>query len=79
MTGIRRRLSIDRRGLYQGIWGSSCGLAFLLGPALGGLIYERLGSGMLWGPVFLLGVGISIAYLGLARVAQRRAPAAASP
>jgi MFS family permease len=61
------------RGLYQGIWGSSWGLAFLVGPALGGLVFEHLGSGVLWTSILVLGVAISIAYLGLARVARRRA------
>ena len=64
------------RGLYQGIWGSSWGLAFLLGPALGGLVYERLGSGALWSGILVLGAAIAVGYLGLAVAARRRAVAA---
>src|SRR3954452_4164922 len=33
---------VSLRGLYQGLWGSAWGLAFFLGPALGGLIFDRL-------------------------------------
>ena len=64
------------RGLYQGIWGSSWGLAFFLGPTLGGLVFERLGGDALWAILFALGVGVAIAYLGLSVLAGRRARAA---
>ena len=57
------------RGLYQGIWGSSWGIAFLVGPALGGLVYERLGSATLWTMIFALGVGLCFSYLALSRIA----------
>lgn len=60
------------RGLYQGIWGSSWGLAFLVGPALGGLVFEHFGSGALWTAILVLGIAISIAYFGLAVIARRR-------
>jgi MFS family permease len=60
------------RGLYQGIWGSSWGLAFFLGPALGGLVYENLGAGALWTSLFALGVFLFCAYLALSTVARRR-------
>jgi MFS family permease len=60
------------RGLYQGIWGSSWGLAFFLGPALGGLAYERLGPTAMWGTTFLLGLVIAAGYLGLSAVARGR-------
>jgi MFS family permease len=65
------------RGLYQGIWGSSWGLAFFIGPALGGLVYEELGSGTLWTATFALGIGLCVAYLALSVPAARRARAAA--
>jgi MFS family permease len=64
------------RGLYQGMWGSSWGLAFFLGPTLGGLVFERLGGDALWAILFALGVGVAIAYLGLSVLAGRRARAA---
>jgi MFS family permease len=65
------------RGLYQGIWGSSWGLAFFIGPVVGGLIYEQLGSGTLWTATFLLGIGLCVSYLALSFPAARRAEAAA--
>jgi MFS family permease len=65
------------RGLYQGIFGSSFGLAFFLGPTLGGLAFEHLGQDALWTIAFGLGVAVALAYLGLSVVAGRRvAPAA---
>lgn len=66
------------RGLYQGIWGSSWGLAFFLGPALGGLVYEHLGSTTLWSIAFAIGVALSVSYLVLGSLSRRRVrPAAA--
>jgi MFS family permease len=65
------------RGLYQGMWGSSWGLAFFLGPALGGLAYQELGSIGFWSMAFVLGGVIAVSYLGLSVVARRRISAAA--
>ena len=65
------------RGMYQGIWGSSWGLAFFIGPALGGLVYERLGSATLWTATFALGIALCLSYLALSIPAARRAKAAA--
>lgn len=61
------------RGLYQGIWGSSWGLAFFVGPALGGFVYENLGSASLWGGAFALGLVVGLGYLGLSIATSRRA------
>ena len=61
------------RGLYQGIWGSSWGLAFFLGPALGGFVFERLGSVALWTGMFALGILLCVGYLALSIPARRRA------
>jgi MFS family permease len=61
------------RGLYQGIWGSSWGLAFFIGPALGGLVFQNMGQGALWGGVFVLGVVMCFSYLALSIPARRRA------
>lgn len=60
------------RGLYQGIWGSSWGMAFFLGPVLGGLAYQELGSTGFWSIAFGLGLLVAVSYLGLSRVARRR-------
>ena len=60
------------RGLYQGVFGSAWGLAFFLGPALGGFVYGELGSGALWAGTFALGIFLFVGYLLLGVAAQRR-------
>ncbi len=62
------------RGLYQGIWGSSWGLAFFIGPALGGFVFEQFGSAALWGGLFVIGIVLFIGYLALSIPARKRAP-----
>jgi MFS family permease len=61
------------RGLYQGIWGSSWGLAFFIGPALGGFVFQNYGPGVLWGAAFALGIVLCFAYLAMSVPARRRA------
>jgi MFS family permease len=61
------------RGLYQGIWGSSWGLAFFIGPALGGYVYQQFGADVLWASMFVIGVLLCIGYLALSIPAKRRA------
>lgn len=63
---------VELRGLYQGVYGSSWGLAFFVGPALGGYVYETYGSDVLWGACFVLGVLLFIAYWILGFPARRR-------
>jgi MFS family permease len=63
---------VGLRGLYQGIWGSSWGLAFFLGPALGGFIYDQYGANVLWAGTFVLGALLAVGYLGLGIPAWRR-------
>lgn len=60
------------RGLYQGIWGSSWGLAFFIGPALGGFVFQQFGSAALWGGLFVLGIVLFFGYLALSVPARRR-------
>ncbi len=62
----------DKRGLYQGIFGSAWGLAFFVGPVLGGWIYEGLGAPALWGLCFLTGLAVGGGFLAMARPAARR-------
>jgi MFS family permease len=69
---------IDKRGLYQGVFGAAWGLAFLTGPVLGGWIYETRGPAALWAACLLAGILLFFGYLGLGRVAQRRMTAAGS-
>lgn len=66
------------RGLYQGIFGSAWGLAFFIGPALGGFIYGHFGSAALWGAAFTLGLLISLGFLALSIPASRRLHSASS-
>jgi MFS family permease len=68
----------EMRGLYQGIWGSSWGLAFFLGPALGGFVFQQFGSDVLWALMFLIGVLLCFGYLALSIPAKRRAAAIAA-
>ncbi len=61
------------RGLYQGVWGSSWGLAFFLGPVLGGFVFQNYGSDILWGSMFVLGIVLFFGQLALSIPARRRA------
>jgi MFS family permease len=63
---------IELRGVYQGVFGAAWGLSFFVGPLLGGWAYERFGSPVLWGGCFALGCLLTLAYLGLARLARMR-------
>ena len=68
----------EMRGLYQGVWGSSWGLAFFLGPALGGFVFQQYGPDVLWAGMFGLGILLFVGYLSLSIPARRRAQAVAS-
>jgi len=57
----------SRRGLYQGIFGSSFGAAFAVGPIIGGAIFQRLGAEALWTVCFITGVLVALGYLILLR------------
>jgi MFS family permease len=63
---------VELRGLFQGVFGSAWGLAFFVGPALGGLVYENYGSLALWGGCFLLSLVLCLGYLALSIPARRR-------
>jgi MFS family permease len=56
---------IDLRGLFQGVYGASWGLAAFLGPLLGGWIYQNLGPQALWFGCFGLGLLLAAGYLAL--------------
>lgn len=59
-------------GLYQGAWGSTHGLAFVLGPALGAAVYA-MSPGLLW--LACLSLGLLSAALILTAPAPREAVA----
>ena len=61
------------RGLYQGIFGSSWGLAFFIGPVLGGFVFQHCGSEVLWAGAFVLGALLALGLLAMAVPARRRA------
>lgn len=65
------------RGSYQGGFQLAWGAASLLGPALGGVIMERLGAEHLW--LFCLGIGGIAAALHLLSAPARRRRFAAMP
>ena len=64
---------IELRGLYQGIFGAAWGLAFFIGPILGGWVYEKLGSNTLWIGCLITGIVISFCYYALSAPAKRHA------
>ena len=63
---------VKLRGIYQGIFGSAWGLAFFIGPLLGGWIYEQLGANLLWGGCLALGLLLALGYLAMRAPARRR-------
>ncbi len=64
---------VELRGLYQGISGSAWGLAFFIGPVLGGWSYEHFGPTTLWTGCFLLGLSLALGYVWLENLARQRA------
>jgi MFS family permease len=56
---------IELRGLFQGVFGSAWGLAFFLGPIIGGGIYEVWGASTLWSVTLVVGLALGAAYLAL--------------
>lgn len=69
---------IELRGLYQGIFGASWGLAFFIGPLLGGWVYQHVGAQALWLGCLVIGLGLSLAYLALGRLAAAHRPSSAA-
>jgi MFS family permease len=63
---------VELRGLYQGIFGSSWGLAFFIGPVLGSWVFEHFGAGVLWSACFVIGVVVAVSYLAMAVPARKR-------
>jgi MFS family permease len=62
---------IDLRGLYQGIFGAAWGLAYFIGPLMGGWVYENLGSNALWISCLIIGVVLAFCYYALSIPAKR--------
>ncbi len=62
---------IELRGLYQGIFGAAWGLAYFVGPIVGGWVYENLGSNTLWIGCLITGMVIAFCYHALSAPAKR--------
>lgn len=62
---------IELRGLYQGIFGAAWGMAYFIGPLLGGWVYENLGSDALWLGCLTIGIILAFCYYALSAPARR--------
>jgi len=71
-TIIANLAPVERRGLYQGVYGSAWGLSFFLGPLTGTWIFDRFGPYVLWTACSALGVLLATGYLLLSRAGHRR-------
>jgi MFS family permease len=71
-TIIANLAAPELRGLYQGIYGSAWGLAFFIGPVLGGWIFERYSPDTLWYACAIAGAALAIGYIALSRPAHAR-------
>lgn len=58
---------LSLRGIYQGVFRSSWGLAATIGPLGGGFIFSHWGGDTLWNLMFILGLSTSVAYLLIAK------------
>jgi MFS family permease len=71
-TVIADLAPVERRGLYQGVFGSAWGLSFFLGPILGSLVFDALSPDILWMGSAALGAVLSLGYFSLSGPARRR-------
>ncbi|MGW4895030.1 MFS transporter [Kitasatospora sp. NPDC004240] len=62
----------DARGRYQALFGFGLTVAMFLGPVLGGLVAEHLGTGTLWVGVFWLGLVLAATHLAVGPARSRR-------
>lgn len=59
MAVITRTFPVDRRGSAMALWGATAGVAFLVGPLLGGVLLDSLG----WEWIFFINVPVGVAGL----------------
>jgi len=62
----------DKRGLFQGVFGSAWGLSAFIGPLLGGWALERFGAQVLWAACLVAGLLLAGGYLAMAGGAEQR-------
>lgn len=62
MAVITRTFPPDRRGSAMALWGATAGVAFLVGPLLGGLLLDTLG----WEWIFFINVPVGVIGLVMA-------------
>jgi MFS family permease len=62
----------ERRGLLQGIFGSSFGIASAIGPIIGAVIFQRLGAEALWFGCLILGILVALIFLFVCRPLYER-------
>ena len=65
---------VELRGLYQGIFGAAWGLAYFLGPLVGGWVYEHLGGDALWIGCLVICIFVAFGYYALSAPARRHMP-----
>jgi len=66
-----RLAPLELRGTYQGVYAAAWGLAALVGPAAGGMLYERAGEPVLWATCLVVGFVAAAGFLGLTRMPER--------
>ena len=71
-TLVSKLAPTDLRGSYQGVYHASWGLAKMLGPALGGLVFAGYGSSALWGGAAALVGGAAVIMTLLLPTLRRR-------
>src|SRR6185437_16649162 len=62
MLTITHIFPAERRGVAMSVWGAAAGVAFLIGPLIGGVLVDHLG----WQWIFFVNVPIGMAGLGVA-------------
>ncbi|MFJ2865020.1 MDR family MFS transporter [Kitasatospora sp. NPDC087314] len=68
LMGLVAELSpTHARGRYQGVYSLSWSLASFIGPAVGGVLLERAGGGVLWGACGVCGTVAAAGYAVLGR------------
>ena len=78
-TLVSKLAPVELRGSYQGVYHASWGLAKMLGPGLGGLVFARHGSSVLWASAAGLGLVSALILAALLPAFRRRFAIEAAP